>query len=56
MLRRRGNRRRGSAGDGLTGGCGGRGEDCHAQCEETEELHLVGSEGVGGEVWAWWLR
>lgn len=50
MLRRRGDRGCGSAGDGLAGGCSGRGEDCHAQCEETEELHLVGSEGAGSEV------
>ena len=53
MLRIRGDRGRGSAGDGLTGGCGGGGEDCHAQGEETEELHFVGGEGIGGELWIW---
>jgi len=56
VLGRRGNGGRGSAGDRLTGGCGGGGEDCHAQGDETEELHFVGCEGVGGELWMGWSR
>ena len=56
VLDRRGNRGRGSASGRLAGGCGGRGEDCHAQREDTEELHFVRSESVGGEVLVEWLR
>lgn len=56
MLRRRGNRGRDGACDRLAGGCGGGGEGCHAQGEETEELHFVGSGCVGGELWVWWTR
>lgn len=55
-LGRTGNRGCDSAGSRLSGYCGSRGEDRHAQREDAEELHFVGSGSLGCGVLIEWSR